>query len=120
MIDNLIDRDEDNSRTDYLIKTNNVFINGNVLQESGLIENLAQTAAAGIGYRSMNSGENHFALFIGAISKLVISRLPYAGELLNSHARVLHRTFNASVIEGIIHCNEEVIAKCEMKLFVRK
>ena len=50
MIDRLVHFDEVFTRTEFKIVPDNIFVEGGKLLESGLVENIAQTCAARLGY----------------------------------------------------------------------
>ena len=54
MVDSLIYFDNKKAISELTIKKNNIFLNNNILSESGLIENMAQTIALYIGYKNIN------------------------------------------------------------------
>ena len=106
--------------TSFLISKENLFCEGGEFLEAGLIENIAQTAAAGAGYRSILKNELPPPGFIGGIKNLIIHSLPRVGDLLITEVSVEHEVFDATVINGKITVNEKAVAECEMKIFLSK
>ena len=69
----------------------NCDIENGVLSESALVENIAQTCAAGFGYVGSQNGEEAGKLgFIGAVSKLKVSGLPKTGDKLATKIEILN------------------------------
>ncbi len=118
MIDHLIENDETHTCTDFSIPANNVFVKNNVFLESGLIENMAQTAAAGGGYAYQQSKTTQPITYIGSISKLSIKKYPVVGDLIKTKTEILTSALNITLIRGTCFVGEELIAECEMKMVV--
>lgn len=104
--------------TRFTISEENVFsYNGN-FQESGLIENIAQTAAALSGYQAKLNNEKVKLGFIGSIRNLDIFSLPEVGSEIETSVEVIGQVMNVDMIKGEIRLNNEVIAQCEMRIFL--
>ena len=76
MIDTLVDVVGGITETALTISTDTLFVQNGLLHEPGLIENIAQTAAAGVGYACALKKETVPVGFIGAIKNLTIHQLP--------------------------------------------
>ncbi len=57
MVDTLVTAGENNARTKLKIRSDNIFVKENQLTEPALIENIAQTAAARMGYICKQNNE---------------------------------------------------------------
>ena len=118
MIDKLIRCDNVITETTFLLSNDNLFIYNGVFQESGIIENIAQTCAARMGY--INSVINSIEIkvgFIGAIKELSIHSLPKTGDILNTSIEVKNEVLNFILIDAKVKVNNTLIAECEMKIF---
>ncbi|MGE0088697.1 MAG: hydroxymyristoyl-ACP dehydratase [Bacteroidales bacterium] len=100
------------------IKAENIFCKDDLLEEPGLIENIAQTAALGVGFAFSNENKNIPTGYIGAVQKLAIHLLPKVGSTIITEVNVEHEVFNTTLINGKITCNNELIAECTMKIFL--
>ena len=120
MVDRLIELSESLTVTSFLIRDDNIFYENGVFAAPGLIENMAQTAAAGAGARACNSHEKVPIGFIGGIRNLVIEKLPKAGQEIITHATILHRIFDATIVKGEVFLDEDLIASCELKIFITR
>jgi len=100
------------------IKSENIFCKDGFLQEPGLIENIAQTAAVGVGFEYRNEDKDVPTGYIGAVQKLTIHKLPELGKIIYTEVNVEHKVFNTTLINGKIMCNDELIADCSMKIFL--
>jgi len=118
MIDEIIYSDETTTRSKILVREENIFVVSGVLKEPGLIESIAQTVAAREGYISKLENKPVRLGYIGAVSKLVISGFPKINEDMIAEIRIDKQFFNVILITEKIHCNEQLIAQCEMKIFI--
>ena len=118
MVDKLISAEENQVVTSFLIKRDNVFCTDGIFTEAGLIENMAQTAAAGIGAKKDTDNEEPPIGFIGGIRRLKIHSLPAAGQEITTYIQVEHEIFEATIVKGRVFLNESVVAECELKIFL--
>lgn len=117
MVDKLLLFDEQTTITLLTVRSDNLFFENGRLTASGLIENIAQTCAARIGYvnkyilkRSVKLG------YIGAIRNLMINRTPSEGEVLTTKIAVLEEVFKMTLVQASIKVNDETLVTAEMKI----
>ena len=106
--------------TSFFIKDDNIFCSKGLLREPGLIENMAQTAAAGVGYVAKTEGKEPPLGFIGGMRNLKIYKLPESGNEIRTEVSVQHVVFDATVVGGKVFLDENCIAECELKIFLIK
>ena len=116
MIDRLLSSDEVYSTTELEVRNDNIFVENERLTASGLIENIAQTCAARIGYINLSSGQPVKIGVIGSISNLTISRTPKVGEKLTTTIQLLEEVFNVTMVLASIKIGEEEIVNANMKI----
>ena len=116
MVDKLLFADATTARTSFLIRADNPLVGDGQFGEGGLLENIAQTAAAGSGLHALQTGGAVAAGFIISVSKFFITTLPAVGDELLTETRVQMRIPDIIVISGVVNCKERVIATCEMKI----
>ena len=120
MISKLLSSDESSTRTSFQIREENIFVEKGLLREPGLMENIAQTAAARAGYMARMVNMPVQVGYIGAVKNLeIIGDLPKAGEELITEIKIKDQVFDVTIISGTIWCKEVVVAQCEMKIFIR-
>lgn len=90
------------------------------LQEAGIIEHIAQSAAARIGFLYTRQGEKVPLGFIGSVDKLKIYDLPKIGMKLFTEITVVQEVFDITLISAQVRVEEELIAECRMKIFIKK
>jgi 3-hydroxyacyl-[acyl-carrier-protein] dehydratase len=125
MVDKLWFNNEQYTISGLTIQEDNIFCKDGVLCEPGIIENIAQTAALRLGYtvsQMQQHGEkiNPPVGYIGAIKNLVIHQLPKAGVELITEIYIQTIVFDVTLISAKSMVNNELVAECEMKIFVVK
>ena len=107
--------------TETEVKGKNIFVDDMSFSASGLIENIAQTCAARIGYVNKYILKKGIQIgFIGAIRNLNICRLPSVGETIVTSVEILEEVFGMSLAKAVISCEGEVIVNAEMKIAIRE
>ena len=119
MIDNLLHADIDKTISTFEIKSTCIFCNDSRLLESGLIENIAQTGAAGFGYLDKQQNKAISLGFIASIKNIVIHQLPKVGETITTEVINQEPIMGFNIILGKISLNNSIIASCEMRIFVQ-
>jgi len=119
MVDELLRADEQMSQTSFTIREGHLFVENGVFTEPGLVENMAQTAAAGTGFKAAQKEEPAPVGFIGALKGLNIKELPKVGDTITTDISFLHQVMNAHVVMGRIFCGKREIASCEFKIFIQ-
>ena len=120
MVDRIVEAADKTTVTAFLICEENIFCENGKFCEPGLIENIAQTAAAGVGNKPGNSAEQAPVGFIGGIKNLKICGFPMVGQEIITRVTVLHEIFDATIVQGEVFLNDRLIAGCELKIFVIK
>jgi len=120
MVDKLLLFNETVTRTGFSIKADNIFVEKGEFKEPGLVENIAQTAAARAGYISKTEDKPVLVGYIGAVNSLQVYSLPKAGDELITEITVENQIFDVTLISGKVFCNEKIIAQCNMKIFINQ
>jgi predicted hotdog family 3-hydroxylacyl-ACP dehydratase len=120
MVDKLLSVTETSVTTGFSIKADNIFVQDGVFKEPGLVENIAQTAAASAGYVSHTENKPVLVGYIGSVNNLQIFALPKAGDELITEITTENQIFDVTLISGKITCNGQLIAQCKMKIFINQ
>lgn len=120
MIGKLVSFSETKTCTAFLVKADNIFVENGTLKEPGLVENIAQTAAARAGYISKAENKPVLVGYIGAVNNLEIFSLPKTGDELVTEITIENQIFDVTLIFGKITCNGRLIAQCRMKIFINQ
>ena len=118
MIDKLLYSNETVTRASFLVKEENIFVETGEFCEAGLMENIAQTAAAGAGYIARLENKPVSAGYIGAVKNLEIKVLPKINDELITEIKIENQVFEFMLISGRVCCKGELVAACEMRIFV--
>lgn len=118
MIDVFYGIENEVSHSGLTILSTNIFIDNKQFAEPGLIEHIAQSAAARIGYIFKLKEERVPIGFIGSVDKLKINRLPVVDEVLDTRICVLQEIFGITLIQADVFVGQELIASCKMKIFL--
>ena len=82
MVDRLSHFDRIVTTSEFTVREDIIFLEGDELLPEGLVENIAQTCAARIGYVNLLNKESVRLGFIGAVRNLSIHKTPKIGETI--------------------------------------
>jgi predicted hotdog family 3-hydroxylacyl-ACP dehydratase len=116
MVDKLLYSDGHLTCTTFRITPGNPLVEEGRLSAAGLMENIAQTAAAGAGYAARAVNEGVRSGYIISVKDLDIRALPEIEAELMTEITITARVADIIVISGKITCRGEVIATGEMKI----
>ena len=117
MIDSLLSADEAGFKTEFQVAPDNLFLESQVLSESALIENIAQTCAAGFGYLNslVEDGEPKLG-FIGAVTQVQVEDTAKENDRIETSVKVLSTFDTIHLVEGTAKSNGKVLLTCQMKI----
>ncbi len=118
MIDELLYCDDAAARSSFRVAAGNIFVCGGRFSEPGLVENMAQTAAARSGYQAAAEKKIPPIGYIGDVKNLEIVELPKINDLLETEIRIENQIFDVTVVSCKVWCNKKLLAQCEMKIFI--
>lgn len=120
LVSRIYKADEASIITGFDITNDHIFTQNGKLTESGIVENMAQTAASRAGYEAVKNNAKPAVGFIGNIKDLVIHYLPEAGNEVLTEVMTKTQVMNVSIIEAKSYCNNQLVATCEMKIFLQE
>lgn len=118
LISALLAVSESHSITSFVFDETHVLCNKGKLTVAGLMENMAQTAAVKMGYECNMLGKKIPIGFIGDVRDFSFTKLPSAGEEIQTEITITNQIFDVSMISGSIKLNGQEIASGKMKIFV--
>lgn len=119
MVDEFVGfEDEKVSLTRFTVKTDNFFNVNNRFTASGLIEHMAQSAAARVGYFYKLNETDPPIGYIAAIKDFELLADIYVGQCLYTRVRVLQEILGISLVDISCSVSEKVVATCKMKIFL--
>ena len=108
------------STTETEIKGENIFVDNGAFSASGLMENIAQTCAARIGFYNKYILKKDVQVgFIGAIRNYVVNELPKVGSTIITKVDILEEVFGMTLANAEVRCGDRVLATAEIKLSIR-
>ena len=121
MVDKLTYYDPIVTKTVFTVREDNLFCKDGIMEEAGLIENIAQSCAARMGFKEKTEPHRDGVIkigFIGMIKKMEMLRNPRVGEVLDTTVEIKEEIFNSTLVETTVMAGNEAIAKCEMKIYL--
>ncbi len=118
-IDKVISFEENSVETNYVVKEENPFVDNGVLFESGLIENMAQSAAALEGCLAQSRKGDIKLGFIGSVKKLSIHKEIKVGDLLETKITIVNNAIGVNIAEGKVECKGALVAECVLNIFLK-
>ncbi len=108
------------STTETEIAKSNIFVDNGRFSTAGMMENIAQTCAARIGFYNKYILKKEVQVgFIGAVRNYVINELPAVGSTISTRVDILEEIFGMTLANAEVKCNGRVMATAEIKLSVR-
>lgn len=121
MIGTLTHYDEENVETETTIKPDNIFVDNGSMSTAGMIENIAQTCAARIGYVNKYILKKGVQIgVIGAVRKLKVLGHPKANSTITTHVQIIEELMGMTLAIATITCDGELLAKSQIKLAVKE
>ncbi|MBR6819711.1 MAG: pseudouridylate synthase [Bacteroidaceae bacterium] len=120
-VDRLVHYDDTEVVTETLVKADSLFTEDGRLTAAGLMENIAQTCAARIGFRTLYVlGLDKVDIgVIGALRNMEIHALPLAGQTLTTRVTVKEEAFGITLVEASVTSEGQIMAEGEMKIALK-
>jgi predicted hotdog family 3-hydroxylacyl-ACP dehydratase len=120
MIDDLVEASDIHSVTQLQIRNENIFVEGGRFTEPGLVENIAQTAAAQVGYQCSVKNIPVPLGYIAAVKNLTIFKLPVVNSRITTSIKIVNQVLDVTLAEGkVVNENGDECCRCEMRIFVK-
>lgn len=118
MIDCLTHFDEVLTASRFSVRADNLFMGDDgVLNSCALVENIAQTCAARMGYINQYILKNSVKLgFIGDIKHLKVLRAARLGEELRTEVAVVQEVLQMTLVKATVKVGDETIVTADMKI----
>lgn len=120
MVDEFLGIDNNVSRTRFTVKEENIFVDDNQLSECGLIEHIAQSAAARVGFIFKSKQQPIPIGYIGSVNNFELNKLPQVGDDISTTIEIIQEVFNITLIKACCCIGDEEIASCKMKIFLEQ
>ena len=103
------------------VRESNIFVDDGYFSPSGLMENIAQTCAARIGFVNKYILKKGVQLgFIGAVRNFEVIERPRVEDMITTRVEIREEVFGMTLVDAVVTCGEKVLVKSEMKISVRE
>lgn len=118
LVDEILYTDSETTKTSFTVSAGHVLLEGNTLTEAGIVENMAQTAAAGEGKKAELANITLNGGYLVSINNLKISTLPAINDRLITEIKFIQSILNYRIIKARVLLSEREIAIAELKILV--
>lgn len=118
MVDEFLGIDDNISKTRLAVRDDNIFVDDGMLSECGLIEHIAQSAAARVGYVFKTNNQEIPIGYIGSVNNFELKEFPKVGEVISTEIEIIQEVFNITLIQAKCYINDVEISSCKMKIFL--
>lgn len=120
MVDSFEEISPEECVSSLTVREDNIFCRDGRLAAPGVIEHVAQTAAAREGMATWKNGEPPRIGVIGEVKKFsFFGRLPACGETVTTRLKVLGRAAEVTLVAAETRVGEELVAEGRLKLAMR-
>lgn len=116
MIDKMMSFNMTVTETQLEVRADNVFCKEGRLTAEGLMENIAQTCAARMGYINLINNEAVKIGVIGSVNNYEVFRTPKVGEVILTSIEVIEEMFQITMVKAVVKCGDETLAQSNMKI----
>lgn len=120
MVDKILYSDSEKTSTNFLITSKNIFSKNGYFREPGMIENIAQTIAAGRGFEDMKLNKSPRIGYIGSIKALKIHLFPAVDSTITTEIIIQNQLLNFTSVIGKIYVADTLAAECELVIAVNE
>ena len=121
MVSNIIHYDACTTITQTYIADDNLFVEDGRLNASGMMENIAQTCAARIGYYNKYILKKDVQIgFIGDIRDFKVIENPKAGSTITTTIKVIEEIMDITLAESETICDGKTIATAVLKIALKE
>lgn len=118
MVDEFLGIEDNMSRTRLTVREDNIFVNDGKLSECGLIEHIAQSAAARVGHIFKSKDMPIPIGYIGSVNDFTIASNPRTGDVISTEIKIIQEVMSITLIQASCRIDGNEIATCKMKIFL--
>ena len=120
MVHDLLKYNEEEITTGFLIEKDNIFIENGFLNESGLIENVAQTTALHTSYSYYIKNKTAPVGYIAQIQNTKIENFPNIGDYITTTVKILAEFDDITLVNGEAKFQDKILIQTRMKTYLAK
>jgi len=118
MVDKILSSEDGKTVTTFYIREDNLFSENGFFREPGMIENMAQSVAAGRGYEGSKENKVPQIGYIGSVKALKINFFPKVNTEIKTEVCILNQVLNFTSVSGKIFSEDKIAAECEIVISV--
>lgn len=118
MVSGLEEYSETHLISSFVVKEGHLFVDGQGLAESGLLEHMAQSVALHTGYGFFLRNEEAPVGYIGSMQSVEINSLPRIGQTVYSTVTIIQEFMGVTLVEIITTLADEIIVRAQMKTVI--
>ena len=104
-----------------VVRDGNLFVDNGTMNACGLMENIAQTCAARMGFANRYNGDGSVRIgFIGAVKNLDVKELPKVGDVLTTTVDVRAEVMGMTLVGATVTSGDRLLATAEMKIAMKE
>jgi len=115
-VDNIFNIEENSFETCFTVPVDGILVKNSCLTESAIVEHVAQSMAAYMGYTNKSCPIRIGVL--GAIKHFIIYQKPHTGDILHTKIVILNRVFSTILLHAKVQQDQTLLAEGEMKVVV--
>ncbi|MCR5589513.1 MAG: pseudouridylate synthase [Bacteroidales bacterium] len=116
MVERLLHCDTVVTETEFTVREDCIMVEDGQLTPMGLVENVAQTCAARMGYINVSSGKEVRVGVIGALRDIEIHSLPPVGSTIKTRIEVSEEVFGMTLAQAESYCGDTLLASGTIKI----
>lgn len=120
MVDEHISTDEKKTLTRFKVLSDSMFCEEGFLSEAGLLENMAQSAAARLGFSYKMKGGKPPIGIIASLQEIQINNYPVPNDELITEITFTDEIMGITLVDCKVFCNNTEYAFCKMKILLRE
>ncbi|MBR4388872.1 MAG: pseudouridylate synthase [Prevotella sp.] len=121
VIDHLVSFTMERTVTETTLRADNLFMEAGALNASGLVENIAQTCAARIGYINKYILKKGIQLgFIAAVRDMTIHATPLVGDTIETSIDIVAEVMGMILATGTVTCGDKTLVTTNIKIAVKE
>lgn len=118
MVNDLLDYSKEEITTGFTIQTDNLFVEDGYFNESGLIENIAQSIALHTSYDFYLRKEEAPVGYIGTISNIQLYKRPKSDNYITTKVEIIKEFMGITLVWGQVFLGKELLLEAKMKTFI--
>jgi predicted hotdog family 3-hydroxylacyl-ACP dehydratase len=116
MVDRLLHCDTVVTVTELTVRKDNIMVDDGRMSACGLLENIAQTCAARMGYINLSKGEEVRVGVIGALRDMEIHSLPPVGSRIETRIEVSDEVFGMTLAHAESRSGDTLLCSGTIKI----